>query len=74
MGEVERLGADFAAAAAWIAAQEPGIRFLAPMASARVRAAFERQRGCGVACECSSDSRCLDGQALTRGRSPPPME
>jgi lipid-A-disaccharide synthase len=43
MGEVERLGADFAAAAAWIASRRPDIRFIAPMASARVRGAFERQ-------------------------------
>ena len=43
MGEVQRLGADFAAAATWIAAKVPGARFIAPMASARVRAAFERQ-------------------------------
>ena len=43
MGEVERLGADFAAAAGWIAERRPGVRFVAPMASARVRAAFERQ-------------------------------
>jgi lipid-A-disaccharide synthase len=43
MGEVERLGADFAAAAAWIAGRRPDIRFIAPMASARVRGAFERQ-------------------------------
>jgi lipid-A-disaccharide synthase len=42
MGEVERLGADFAAAAMWIAERVPGARFIAPMASARVRAAFER--------------------------------
>jgi lipid-A-disaccharide synthase len=42
MGEVERLGADFAAAAAWIARRVPGARFIAPMASAGVRAAFER--------------------------------
>jgi lipid-A-disaccharide synthase len=42
MGEVERLGADFVAAAAWIASRRPDIRFVAPMASARVRAAFER--------------------------------
>ncbi|MFL6601008.1 MAG: lipid-A-disaccharide synthase [Steroidobacteraceae bacterium] len=42
MGEVQRLGADFAAAAAWIASRRPDIRFVAPMASARVRAAFER--------------------------------
>jgi lipid-A-disaccharide synthase len=43
MGEVERLGADFAAAAAWIAQRNPSVRFVAPMASPRVRAAFERQ-------------------------------
>jgi lipid-A-disaccharide synthase len=43
MGEVERLGADFAAAAAWIAERRPDIRFVAPMASPQVRAAFERQ-------------------------------
>jgi len=41
MGEVERLGKDFAAAAAWIAARRPDIRFVAPMASPRVRGAFE---------------------------------
>jgi len=43
MGEVQRLGADFLAAAAWIAAREPGTRFLAPMASHRTRVAFEKQ-------------------------------
>jgi|SRR5579872_6342681 len=43
MDEVERLGPDFAAAAAWIAQRRPQIQFVAPMASARVRAAFERQ-------------------------------
>src|SRR5258705_435188 len=31
MGEVERLGADFVAAAAWIAARRPEIQFVAPM-------------------------------------------
>jgi len=41
MGEVERLSADFATAAAWIAERRPGVQFVAPMASARVRAAFE---------------------------------
>jgi lipid-A-disaccharide synthase len=40
MGEVERLGSDFAAAAAWIAERSPGTRFVAPMASARVRSRF----------------------------------
>lgn len=43
MGEVERLGADFVAAAAWIASRRPEIRFIAPMASPRVRGAFERK-------------------------------
>ena len=44
MGEVERLGADFIGAAAWIAAREPGTKFVAPMASRRVRESFEKQR------------------------------
>jgi lipid-A-disaccharide synthase len=43
LGEVERLGADFVAASAWIAARRPEMRFIAPMASARVRQAFERK-------------------------------
>ena len=60
MGEVERLGGDFAAAAAWITGQRPGIRFLAPMASARVRAAFERQV---AALPGTSAITLLDGQA-----------
>jgi lipid-A-disaccharide synthase len=60
MGEVERLGGDFAAAAAWIAGRRPDIRFLAPMASARVRAAFERQV---AALPGSSAITLLDGQA-----------
>jgi lipid-A-disaccharide synthase len=47
MGEVERLGSDFAAAAAWIGGRRPDIRFIAPMASARVRATFERQVASG---------------------------
>jgi lipid-A-disaccharide synthase len=42
MGEVEHLGADFAAAALWISERRPEVRFIAPMASARVRAEFER--------------------------------
>jgi lipid-A-disaccharide synthase len=43
MGEVERLGSDFVSAAAWISSRRPDVKFLAPMASTRVRAAFERQ-------------------------------
>src|SRR5262245_54766364 len=42
MGEVQRLGADFLAAALWIAARRPDVRFIAPMASHRVRVAFEK--------------------------------
>jgi len=41
--EVERLGADFAAAAVWIAAQRPAAQFIAPMATRAVRQVFERQ-------------------------------
>jgi lipid-A-disaccharide synthase len=43
MGEVARLGSDFAAAAAWIADRRADIQFIAPTASPRVRAVFERQ-------------------------------
>jgi lipid-A-disaccharide synthase len=41
--EVERLGADFAAAAVWIAAHRPAAQFIAPMATRAVRQVFERQ-------------------------------
>jgi len=44
LGEVERLGADFVAAAAWIAQHRPGTKFVAPMASRRVRESFETLR------------------------------
>ncbi len=60
VGEVERLGADFAAAAAWIAAARPEIRFLAPMASARVRGIFER---CAAAIPPGTSIQMVDGQA-----------
>jgi lipid-A-disaccharide synthase len=43
LGEVERLGGDFVRAAAWIAEQRPDIQFAAPMASPRVRHAFEKK-------------------------------
>ncbi len=43
LGEVSRLAGPFAAAAAHIAAQRPGYRFVAPMASAAVREVFESQ-------------------------------
>jgi len=41
MGEIERLSGDFGAAAAWIAARRPEIRFVAPMVSPQARLAFE---------------------------------
>lgn len=40
-GEVSRLSPDFAATVAWLARRRPEIRFIAAMASARVRATFE---------------------------------
>jgi lipid-A-disaccharide synthase len=42
-GEVARLGADFIAAAAWLAAQRPDVRFVAPMANAAVQQLFMQQ-------------------------------
>jgi lipid-A-disaccharide synthase len=43
MGEVERLGGEFAAAAALIGARHPGTRFVAAMASAPIRQRFAAQ-------------------------------
>jgi lipid-A-disaccharide synthase len=43
LGEVERLGADFARAAAFIAERRPEIQFISPMASPRIRQAFDRK-------------------------------
>lgn len=43
MGEVERLGGEFAAAAALLAARHPGVRFVAAMASAPIRERFAAQ-------------------------------
>jgi lipid-A-disaccharide synthase len=51
VGEVMRLGDDFAAAIAWLAARRPGLQFVAPLADAATRARFERalaQRAPGV--------------------------
>ena len=42
LGEIARLGADFAGAAQRLAADIPGLRVVAPMANAACRAAFER--------------------------------
>jgi lipid-A-disaccharide synthase len=43
MGEVERLGAYFVRAAAWVAERRPQIQFVAPMASPSIRHAFEKK-------------------------------
>ena len=40
VGEVERLGRDFVAAAAWLAREQRQMRFVAPMATPRAREAF----------------------------------
>ncbi len=42
VGEVSRLADAFAGAVAWLAERRPGLRFVAPMADAGVRAIFER--------------------------------
>jgi lipid-A-disaccharide synthase len=47
-GEVERLGGEFAAAAARLAALRPGLRFVAAMASPSLRARFEAQLAAGA--------------------------
>lgn len=44
VGEIERLGADFVRAAAWLRSQRPALRFVAPMATARTREAFARKQ------------------------------
>jgi lipid-A-disaccharide synthase len=60
LGEVSRLGDDFAGAIAWLAVRRPELQFVAPMASAAVHARFEaalhRQAP-------NSAVRLIDGQA-----------
>lgn len=59
IGEVERLGSDFLAAARWLKVRRPHVEFVAPMACAAVRRVFERQ----VAAAGMQSVRVLDGQA-----------
>lgn len=61
MGEVEKLGADFIAAAAWMVERKPGIRFVAPMASHRVRVAFEKQLAAARGLFARGTGRALQG-------------
>jgi lipid-A-disaccharide synthase len=44
IGEVDRLATDFLQAAAWLAERRPDIEFIAPMATARAREAFESKQ------------------------------
>jgi lipid-A-disaccharide synthase len=60
LGEVSRLAAPFAAAAAHIAAARPAYRFVAPMASAPARAMFAQAIGRVAG---APGIRLLDGQA-----------
>jgi lipid-A-disaccharide synthase len=60
LGEVARLGDDFAGAVAWLAERRADLQFVAPMASAPVRERFEaalRRRAPGIAVQ------VIDGQA-----------
>ncbi|MGB6449393.1 MAG: lipid-A-disaccharide synthase, partial [Steroidobacteraceae bacterium] len=59
LGEVERLGRDFLAAARWVQARRPTVQFVAPMASAPVQRVFERQMDSLD----WRDVRLLDGEA-----------
>jgi len=61
-GEVARLAQDFAATARWLAAQRPGIKFVAPMASAATRQIFAQaleRHAPGL------DIQLIDGQSQT---------
>lgn len=61
-GELKRLGEPFAAAAARLAADNPGLHFVAPCANPRTRSALEQQlEHHRVAQRCT----LLDGQATT---------
>jgi lipid-A-disaccharide synthase len=60
VGEAARLAEDFIGAARWLAGRRPGIRFVAPMATARVRAAFEAAR---ARVSGAPQISILDGQA-----------
>jgi lipid-A-disaccharide synthase len=59
-GEVARLAQDFAATARWLAAQRPGLRFIAPMASAATRQMFTQALALHAP---EVQVRLIDGQA-----------
>jgi lipid-A-disaccharide synthase len=60
LGEVARLGRDFAAAGAWLAARHPGLQFVAPMATPAARALFEEACRDGAP---GLDIRLVDGDS-----------
>lgn len=63
-GEIERLGPDFLAAAARVAASVPGLRVVAPMADRRARDAFERVLAASPAREALAGALdVMDGRA-----------
>lgn len=57
--EVSRLGPRFLETARWLARRRPGLRFVAPMANARVKALFEAQ----LADYDEVDVTCVDGRS-----------
>lgn len=59
--EIRHLAAPFLAAAAWLAARLPEVRFVLPVAAARLRPALEQ----AAAAHPGLDLRLLDGQART---------
>lgn len=64
-GEVTRLGPPFAGTLAWLHARRPGLRFVAPMANAAAREAFEqalREQAPGVEV-CLLDGRAQEALA-----------
>jgi lipid-A-disaccharide synthase len=66
VGEIERLGADFLAAAARVLAAEPRLRIVAPMANPRARAALERVLSAHAdAATLAPALRVIDGHART---------
>jgi lipid-A-disaccharide synthase len=65
-GEIERLGADFVAAAAGVRAELPLLRVVAPMADCRARETFERVLAQSPARAALGDAlTVIDGQART---------
>ncbi|HEY4560272.1 MAG TPA: lipid-A-disaccharide synthase, partial [Lysobacter sp.] len=65
-GEIERLGADFIAAAARVRAEMPDLRIVAPMADRRARETFARVLAASPARDALGDAlTVIDGRART---------